>query len=52
MVRALLLMYLSLMYRRDPFLARCCIFNAHIPLGEIAWRHQMFNDFYADDTQL
>ena len=52
-VRALLLMSLSLVYRRDPFLVRCYIQAMYTsPLGEIAQRHQMFYHFYADDTQL
>ena len=53
MVRALLLMSLSLVYRRDPFLVRCYIQAMYTsPLGEIAQRHQMFYHFYADDPQL
>ena len=49
-LRALLLMFLSLVYRRDPFLARCYIQCTHPLLARL--RHQMFYHFYADDTQL
>ena len=52
MVRALLLMFLSLVYHRDPFLARCYIHCTHPLLARSLDVIKCSHYFYADDTQL